>query len=355
MPFTFNLVSNRRYHSDTELPHILAWYQPGISLVPEYFSTVPTCTNLGNFRRQLGAGQSPPACHVSSSFPPRPRRSQRPPTHSRSLPRKATASPAPGDQFTHATRATVTIPPTHVHLFIPSSPSDNASFYAAGSSLQESCTWHTPAPSLRPMSPFLRRHRRPNSAGKVRFGSGSGYFFPNAERERRVRFRHLLNPEPEPAFTFGSASGRVRTSAEIGLLGDSNSGEKDTYSRRFRMLLSSAGLTLTQKAIESTSRLSNTVPGVTRAEVLRLGLKSRYQTRENSLKSTHYEGFRFEVRFKFGRAFQRANAEPERGVRFRQRPNVEPERGVQFGPVQVRTDIRTEPCQHYVQTQPETM
>ncbi|KAJ7162500.1 hypothetical protein C8R46DRAFT_1037706 [Mycena filopes] len=73
------------------------------------------------------------------------------------------------------------------------------------------------------------QHGRDASAGKVRFGSGSGYFFPNAERERRVRFRHFPNPEPEPPFTFGSAFERVRTSATFGLLRDANSGEMDEH------------------------------------------------------------------------------------------------------------------------------
>ncbi|KAJ6615288.1 hypothetical protein B0H10DRAFT_1949996 [Mycena sp. CBHHK59/15] len=39
------------------------------------------------------------------------------------------------------------------------------------------------------------------SAGKVRFGSGSGPFALNTEPEPRVRFRPLLNPEPEPVFS----------------------------------------------------------------------------------------------------------------------------------------------------------
>ncbi|KAJ7262465.1 hypothetical protein C8J57DRAFT_453921 [Mycena rebaudengoi] len=49
------------------------------------------------------------------------------------------------------------------------------------------------------------------SAGKVRFGSGSGPFPLNSEPEPRIRFRECLNLEPEPAFRFGSAFERVRT------------------------------------------------------------------------------------------------------------------------------------------------
>lgn len=37
------------------------------------------------------------------------------------------------------------------------------------------------------------------SVGKVRFGSGSGGIFPNAELELRFRFSKMLNPEPELA------------------------------------------------------------------------------------------------------------------------------------------------------------
>ncbi|KAJ7501429.1 hypothetical protein B0H11DRAFT_1908288 [Mycena galericulata] len=44
------------------------------------------------------------------------------------------------------------------------------------------------------------------SAGKVRFGSGSGAFSPNAEPEPRVRFIKLVNLEPEPAFSLPSKS-----------------------------------------------------------------------------------------------------------------------------------------------------
>ncbi|KAF8133574.1 hypothetical protein K438DRAFT_2127778 [Mycena galopus ATCC 62051] len=44
------------------------------------------------------------------------------------------------------------------------------------------------------------------SGGKVRFGSGSGPFWPNAEPEPRVRFSNSPNLEPERAFRFGSAS-----------------------------------------------------------------------------------------------------------------------------------------------------
>ncbi|KAJ7176388.1 hypothetical protein C8R43DRAFT_1057609 [Mycena crocata] len=44
------------------------------------------------------------------------------------------------------------------------------------------------------------------SGGKVRFGSRSGMFRSNAERERRVRFEQLLNAEPERGFRFGSGS-----------------------------------------------------------------------------------------------------------------------------------------------------
>ncbi|KAJ7456818.1 hypothetical protein B0H11DRAFT_2321572 [Mycena galericulata] len=49
-----------------------------------------------------------------------------------------------------------------------------------------------------------------NSAGKVRFGSGSGPLALNAEPEPRVRFRPALNLEPERALRFGSAFERVR-------------------------------------------------------------------------------------------------------------------------------------------------
>ncbi|KAJ7033813.1 hypothetical protein C8F04DRAFT_1183779 [Mycena alexandri] len=52
---------------------------------------------------------------------------------------------------------------------------------------------------------------RRGSAGKVRFGSGSGPFFLNTELEPRVRFGHWSNREPEPAFSsvqlLGSGSG----------------------------------------------------------------------------------------------------------------------------------------------------
>ncbi|KAJ7127694.1 hypothetical protein C8R44DRAFT_733132 [Mycena epipterygia] len=50
-----------------------------------------------------------------------------------------------------------------------------------------------------------------SSAGKVRFGSGSGPFALNAEPERGVRFGQLPNLEPEHAFRFSSAFERVRT------------------------------------------------------------------------------------------------------------------------------------------------
>ncbi|KAJ7785800.1 hypothetical protein B0H16DRAFT_5895 [Mycena metata] len=42
------------------------------------------------------------------------------------------------------------------------------------------------------------------SDGKVRFGSGSGYFCPNLEPELRFRFRDWLNFEPNLRFRFGS-------------------------------------------------------------------------------------------------------------------------------------------------------
>ena len=44
------------------------------------------------------------------------------------------------------------------------------------------------------------------SAGKVRFGSGSGPLALNAELERHIWFRPPLNPEPERRFRFGSRS-----------------------------------------------------------------------------------------------------------------------------------------------------
>ena len=49
------------------------------------------------------------------------------------------------------------------------------------------------------------------SAGKVRFGSGSGPLALNAEPEPGVRFRQPPNLEPERGFRFGSAFERVRT------------------------------------------------------------------------------------------------------------------------------------------------
>ncbi|KAJ7429334.1 hypothetical protein B0H11DRAFT_1945184 [Mycena galericulata] len=44
------------------------------------------------------------------------------------------------------------------------------------------------------------------SGGKVRFGSGSGAFSPNAEPEPRVRSMKLVNLEPEPTFSLPSES-----------------------------------------------------------------------------------------------------------------------------------------------------
>ncbi|KAJ7142768.1 hypothetical protein C8R44DRAFT_726099 [Mycena epipterygia] len=46
--------------------------------------------------------------------------------------------------------------------------------------------------------PALRRIEA--SVGKVRFGSGSGHFSPNAEPELHLRFMSLLNREPERRF-----------------------------------------------------------------------------------------------------------------------------------------------------------
>ncbi|KAJ7606071.1 hypothetical protein FB45DRAFT_1068897 [Roridomyces roridus] len=50
-----------------------------------------------------------------------------------------------------------------------------------------------------------------SSDGSVRFGSRSGTFLLDAERERSVRFSELLNLEPERTFAFSSAFERVRT------------------------------------------------------------------------------------------------------------------------------------------------
>ncbi|KAJ7761142.1 hypothetical protein B0H16DRAFT_1456397 [Mycena metata] len=49
-----------------------------------------------------------------------------------------------------------------------------------------------------------------SSAGKVRFGSSSGYISANTELECRIRFSQYLNPEPEPVFRLGLAFERVR-------------------------------------------------------------------------------------------------------------------------------------------------
>ncbi|KAJ7865871.1 hypothetical protein B0H14DRAFT_2573654 [Mycena olivaceomarginata] len=49
--------------------------------------------------------------------------------------------------------------------------------------------------------------------GKVRFGSGSGYFSPNAEPELRFRFRDLLNLEPELQVQVQTVRFSVRTSS----------------------------------------------------------------------------------------------------------------------------------------------
>lgn len=57
------------------------------------------------------------------------------------------------------------------------------------------------------------------SAGKVRFGSGSGLVALNAEPEPCVQFRQSSNLEPEPAFRFSLAFKRVRTGSDFPRLG----------------------------------------------------------------------------------------------------------------------------------------
>ncbi|KAJ7898109.1 hypothetical protein B0H13DRAFT_1884420 [Mycena leptocephala] len=57
------------------------------------------------------------------------------------------------------------------------------------------------------------RHTELRIVGEVRFGSGSGYFCPNAEPEPRVRFKELSNLNLNLAFgfsAFGSAFEQVR-------------------------------------------------------------------------------------------------------------------------------------------------
>jgi hypothetical protein len=56
---------------------------------------------------------------------------------------------------------------------------------------------HPHAAELGLLAQLLGAMSEPASAGKVRFGSGSGAFFPNAEPEPCVRFSQSVNPEPE--------------------------------------------------------------------------------------------------------------------------------------------------------------
>ncbi|KAJ7155725.1 hypothetical protein C8R46DRAFT_1196481 [Mycena filopes] len=161
--------------------------------------------------------------------------------------------------------------------------------------------------------------------------SCSGYFFPNAEPEPCIRFRHLLNPEPEPVFTFGSAFERVRTSGFSG----SQILARNTHTGVFCPAEPSSDLQndiLIRRIHSDSNRLPNTVPRVRSVKVVRLGLKIGAENRKTPPKCTSHEQFRFGVRFRFGRTLQRANAERERGVRFRPSPNVEPERSVRSGP-----------------------
>ncbi|KAJ7181193.1 hypothetical protein C8R46DRAFT_1028517 [Mycena filopes] len=168
------------------------------------------------------------------------------------------------------------------------------------------------------------------SAGKVRFGSGSGYFSPNPERERCVRFRLLPNPEPERGFRFGSAFERVRTWAKFGLLGAPKSGETVREGMNGIFLRLDPGSDI-QKWFSALDKVRITEYGT--REITSLNRLPNFDPGAYQF----YPEVRVTVRFKFERGLEGANAVFGSGIGRTVNLNVA------FGPVRFRFGPISEP------------